>query len=596
MNPTALSVATMIDEAVATWPDSLAVSAPDASLTYAELSEHADLLAKELRSNGVGRGDLVGLCVNRSSVLVVGALGIVRSGAAFVAMDPAYPDERLRWMLDDSGATAVVTDLATDARLGGALAIPQVALEAGGKLADPRAVQTRFIRPLPGPAEPADIAYVVYTSGSTGQPKGVLVEHAGLANLVDWHLAAFEVEAGDHCTQIASPGFDASIWEIWPSLAAGAAIHVAPEDLRRDPVGLRDWLVSEGITVTFLPTAVADVVIGLNWPQQGELRYLLTGGDALTARPSADLDFTVVNNYGLSETAVVATSGPVAPDGEGPPTIGSAISGVEIEIVDEDLRPVPDGETGELIVGGIAVGPGYLNRDDLTAERFLIDESGRRYRTGDRARLLPSGEVEFFGRLDDQLSIRGFRVEPGEIAAALNTHPAVEASVAVGVGSSSTDRQLVAYATAAGDERPEGKELSAFLAGVLPEYMVPSRYVWLDELPVTPHGKIDRAALADAVESTTATLAAEGRGPETEIETAIVAVMAELLEVEPEEIAMDQNFFLLGGHSMLGAQLIARLDRIYGAEVNLRYLFDHPTAAAISGEVERQVAEGVTAT
>jgi amino acid adenylation domain-containing protein len=579
------SAVALIDEIVDSRPDAIAVHAHDGTLTYAELSDRADGIAQELRFAGVAAGDLVGLCVNRSSALVAGALGIVRAGAAYVAIDPDYPDERRRWMLKDSRSAAVVLDLATDedSTVAG---LPRVVLEAGGALADPRAAAGDN---LPGPPEPTDIAYVVYTSGSTGQPKGVLVEHAGLANLVDWHNATFELTSDDRCTQIASPGFDASVWEIWPSLACGAAIHVVPQELKRDPVGLRDWLIAERISVTFLPTAVADVVIGLNWADEGSLRYLLTGGDALTARPSPDLGFTVVNNYGLSETAVVATSGAVAPDGDGPPTIGRPISGVQAEIVDDEMRPVAPGEAGELIIGGVAVGPGYLNRPELTAERFLITEHGRRYRTGDRVRMRPDGEIEFAGRLDEQLSVRGYRVEPGEIAAALNAHPAVETRVVVGTGSSSADRQLVAYVVARDEQaRPEG--LGEFLAGVLPEYMVPTRFVWLDELPQTAHGKIDRSALVAPVE-TIPSAPANGRHPETEIERSIVAVMAELLEISEDELGMEQNFFLLGGHSMLGAQLIARLDRLYGAEVSLRYLFDHPTPAAIAAEVERQAAE-----
>ncbi len=284
----------------------------------------------------------------------------------------------------------------------------------------------------PEPPLPTDLAYVVYTSGSTGQPKGVLVEHDGLTNLVEWHRAAFGLHAGDRCTQISSPGFDAAVWEIWPSLSVGAAIHVVPEGLRTDPIRLRDWLVTEGITVTFLPTPMAEGVIGLDWPDDGALRYLLTGGDALTRRPRRDLGFTLVNNYGLSETTVVATSGAVATEGDGAPSIGRPISGVVAEVVDERLRPVDPGGDGELVLGGVAIARGYLNRPELTAQRFLDGPEGRRYRTGDRVRVRADGEIEFLGRLDDQLSIRGFRVEPGEIAAVLNSHPAIEASVAVG--------------------------------------------------------------------------------------------------------------------------------------------------------------------
>jgi amino acid adenylation domain-containing protein len=441
---------------------------------------------------------------------------------------------------------------------------------------------------LPQPPRSTDIAYVVYTSGSTGRPKGVLVEHASLANLVDWHRAAFALGAGDRSTLIASPGFDAAVWEIWPSLASGAALHVVPDDLRADPVGLRDWLVAEGITVTFLPTAVAEGVMGLAWPEDGALRYLLTGGDALTRRPPPGLGFTVVNNYGLSETAVVATSGAVAPDGEGAPSIGRPIAGVVAEVVDEHLRAVEPGVDGELVVGGVAVGPGYLNRDELTDERFLDDEQGRRYRTGDRVRLRPDGEFEFLGRLDDQLSIRGFRVEPGEVTAALNSHPAIEASVTIGVGSSSADRQLMAYVVAAGDERPHHAELAGYLGGFLPEHLVPSRYVWLDELPLTQHGKIDRDALPARAETVSDEPAR--RPPGTRIEAAIASVVAELLDVDVDELGIDQNFFLLGGHSMLGAQLIVRLEDLFGVEISLRYLFDHPTLAEIAAAVERQMA------
>ncbi len=552
------TVLPLIEQTVATSAGNVAVRGPDGTLTYGELDAAADSLAGRLRELGVRPGDLVGLCLDRSAALVVTGLAIFKAGAAFVAIDPRYPDERVRWMLEDSGATAVVTD-----------AGPAV---------------------LPGAREPLpqNLAYVVYTSGSTGRPKGVLVEHAGLANLVAWHRATFALDATDRCSQIASPGFDAAVWEIWPALATGAAIHVVPEALRGDPVGLRDWLVGERITVSFLPTAVAEGVLGLTWPDDTALRHLLTGGDALTRRPPPGLGFTVVNNYGLSETAVVATSGPVAPDGVGVPSIGRPIAGVVAEVVDEQLRPVEPGLEGELVVGGVAVGPGYLHREALTAERFLQDERGRRYRTGDRVRLRPDGQLDFLGRVDDQLSIRGFRVEPGEVAAALTSHPAIEAAVAVGVGDSSAERRLVAYIVAAGDACPSDDELREFLGAFLPEHLVPSRHIELDALPLTQHGKLDRDALPAPVEAVAEQPA--GRRPSTRVEVGTAAVVAELLEVDVDELGMDQNFFLLGGHSMLGAQLIVRLESLFDVEISLRYLFDHPTLTAIAAEVERQLA------
>ncbi len=429
---------------------------------------------------------------------------------------------------------------------------------------------------------------MVYTSGSTGQPKGVLVDHASLGNLVAWHVGAFDLDFADRCTQIASPGFDAVIWEIWPALAVGASLHVVPEELRTDPIGLRDWLVAKGVTVSFIPTAVAEGLIGLSWPQNAPLRYLLTGGDALGRRPPIELPFAVVNNYGLSETTVVATSGVVDPKGDGPPSIGRAIEGVVAEVVDERLQPVAPGMAGELVIGGVAVASGYLGRPELTAERFLGEGVDRRYRTGDLVRQRPDGAFDFLGRLDDQLSIRGYRVEPGEVTAVLNAHPAIAASIVVGVGATSAQRQLVAYVVGNGEVQPDHFEIIEYLRGSLPEYLVPGRYVWLEALPLTPHGKVDRAALPALVDEPSS--GSEGDRPlRTPTEAKIEAVLTELLDVP--EVGPEENFFLLGGHSMLGAQLIVRLETLFDVELSLRYLFDHPTLGEIAAAVDRQVAE-----
>jgi amino acid adenylation domain-containing protein len=600
----------LIDRVGASSPQKIAVTGPDGTVTYAELSHRAARLGRRLRQAGVNPGDLVGLCVNRSVSLVVAALAIFEVGGVYVAIDPLYPDERIRWMLDDSGAVAVVSDESTAERLGTFGDRPSIVTRAGGELPEGDGLpegawwlegggaRSNGDSP-PGRCRPTDLAYVVYTSGSTGLPKGVTVEHSGLSNLVDWHRCAFGLTADDRCTQIASPGFDAAVWEIWQCLATGATLHVVPEDVRLDPVGLRDWLVATRITVTFLPTAVAEGLLGLAWPEETALRFLLTGGAALTRRPPAGLGFSVVNNYGLSETTVVATSGTVAPDGDRPPTIGTAITGATVDVVDEELRPIAAGDVGELVIGGVVVGRGYLNRPELTAERFLNGSQGRRYRTGDRVRIRDDGEIEFLGRLDDQLSIRGVRVEPGEIDAALNSHPAIRASVSVGVGRATEDRHLVAYVVPSGEVRPHRAELNVFLGRFLPEQLLPSRYVWLDELPLTAHGKIDRDALAanDTNAGRVERNDNEVGGDETNAggrrsatEAAIAPVLTELLDVA--SIGSTENFFLLGGHSMLGAQLIVRLEKQFGVEITLRFLFDHPTLAEIAAEVDRQMAVG----
>jgi amino acid adenylation domain-containing protein len=575
----------LLDMILARAPERPAIEDAQGSVTYGELTARADRLAHHLLALGVRPGDLVGLCLPRSAALVVAALGIFRAGAAYVAIDPAYPDERLRWILEDSAPAVTITDAASLPRLGEATR--PVVLGAGGRLdAD---VPQDPDGELPPPRSGEDLAYVIYTSGSTGRPKGAMVHHAGLLNMVEWHRRAFDVGPEDRCTQFVSPGFDAAVQEIWPVLAAGAAIVVVPDWLRADPIGLRDWLTAAGITVTFLPTVVVETMIGLRWPGDAPLRFMLTGGDALARRPSPGQPFALINGYGVSEASVVSTSVVVGPDGDGPPSIGRAIAGVTIETVDAGLDPVAAGEAGELVIAGVSVGLGYLNRPELTAERFVTDRHGRRlYRTGDQARIDADGEIEFVGRLDDQLSIRGFRVEAGEVAAALNAHPEIEASVAVAAGDSSAARSLVAYLV--GPERPTDAEVSAFLARSLPDYMVPSTYVWLDRLPRTEHGKVDRRALPDPARAGRSPVAvAAAVATASEVERTVATLAAELLHLP--EVAPDRNFFHLGGHSMVAAQLIARLEDLYGAEVGLRFLFEHPTVAELAAEVERQLAE-----
>lgn len=581
-----------------TWcaPDSVAVRDQAAELTYAELVQRADRVAGALARSGVKPGALVGLATPRSAALVVGALGVLRAGCAYVAIDPAYPPERVRWMLVDAQVAAVVAEPGLGLDLAG-IELAHIALDRGGMLTT--SVVSDALVERPSPPAPGDAAYVVYTSGSTGQPKGVTIEHVSLRALVDWHCAAFELCDTDRCTQIASPGFDAAVWEIWPCLSVGASLHIVPEHLRVDPLGLRDWLVAERITVGFVPTAIAEGLIALEWPAGTPLRALLTGGDALARRPRADLPFTLVNNYGVSEATVVATSGAVSPDGDGPPSLGRPIAGVLAEVVDEHGAPVAAGADGELMLGGALVGRGYLGRPELTAERFVADERGRWYRTGDRMRVRPDGDLEFLGRLDDQLSIRGFRVEPGEIIAALTSHPAVGAGAVIAAGSANADLRLVAGLVAAPDTAPPSDdELTAHLAGSLPDHMRPSRYVWLESLPLTVHGKVDGDALRGLLELAPGiapepageeqTVAPEPAGDEQTIEQAVASIVAELLELET--VATDENFFLLGGHSMLGAQLIVRLEERYGVEIPLRFLFDNPTPAQLAAEVQRQAA------
>jgi amino acid adenylation domain-containing protein len=590
----------------------IAVDAPDATLTYGDLYSQVETLASVLKLRGIGPGDRVALCAPRSAAMVVGALGIVASGAAYVALDPAHPPLRLAQLIERAGTVHVVTSTARPVELPAELT--QVSIDAAtGECICAAA-------PVPGVSvgaperSPLDPAYVVFTSGSTGVPKGVVVSHAGLSNLVAWHRRAFTLAKGDRSTLIASPAFDASVWEIWPTMASGGSLHVPTDDLRTDPAGLRDWLIEKSITVTFVPTAVTEQLLTLNWPRRSPLRVLLTGGDVLHRRPAQDLPFDVVNNYGVSEASVVSTSGVVGPpadgDPSGAPPIGTAIDGVSLAVVDESLCPVAAGEPGELLIGGDSVALGYLDEPELTARAFVeasIDGAAlvRWYRTGDLVRRLPDGAYEHLGRIDEQVQVRGSRVELAEVAAALDQHPSVRASV-VALRGAGVHQRLVAYvvgtvaAPDAADSELDRQTLSEFVANQLPEHMVPGAIVVLAALPLTSNGKVDRAALPDPEPADRVTRAwamagvnddpqGAGAAELVEADPAVLEVVAglicELLDLP--SVDHRDNFFLLGGHSMLGAQLIARLDDLFAVELPLREVFQHPTVAGIAAQVEQ---------
>lgn len=574
-------------------PETLAVEAQGQVLSYGELEHNANQLAHHLQRLGVGPDVLVGLCVERSPAMVVGALAILKAGGAYVPLEPSYPPDRLAFMLRDASAPVLVTQWHLLERMG-QISCQAVAMDADSSLladlpAAAPALQTKD----------SDLAYVIYTSGSTGQPKGVQVTHASLLNLVQWHRRAFAVTGADRATQLASTAFDAVVWELWPYLCAGASLHMPEELTRATPALLRDWLVRERITIGFVPTALAEALIDLSWPPETELRTLLTGADALHRFPPPGLPFTLVNNYGPTEATVVATSGAVRPGG-GPvevPSIGRPIDGVLVHIVDEQLEPVEPGAVGELLIGGAGVARGYLNRPELTQERFLPDTiggaaGGRLYRTGDLLRARPDGELDFIGRLDDQVKIRGQRLELGEITTTLNSHPSVRSSVVIVDERIPGERQLVAFVVPAGGAVAEAEPLRTHLAGRLPSYMLPADFVWLTEFPTTPSGKVDRAALA-TLRQTNSSRLTTGPAPRNQLEEALVAIVAELLGLET--VGTDENFFTLGGHSLLGAQVIARVGDRFGVEMSLRTLFDQPTVAEMAQEVERLMVEDLNA-
>ena len=585
-NPRRAVVPALVSARAMERPDAPAVACGGEILTYAELERDAARLAARLRRAGGGPHVIAGLCADRSAALAAGALGIMKAGAAYLPLDPSYPMERLSYMLEDAHAPVLLTTEHAAGRVPkGAWRV--IGLEAA--LAEPHDAAGPPVRaPRPG-----DLAYAIYTSGSTGRPKGVPITHASLLNLVNWHVAAFGITEKDRASHLGSLGFDAAIWELWPYLACGASVHMTPDDVRVDPERLRDWLVEERITVAFAPTPLAERLIALPWPAGTALRFLLTGADTLHRRPPQGLPFTLVNNYGPTECTVVATSGTVPPTADHPgiPPIGRPIANTCVYLLDENLSPVADGEAGEICIAGAGVSPGYLNRDDLTAQSFAADpfdpRGGRLYRTGDLGRLLPDGQISFLGRKDDQIKMRGFRIEPAEITAALNTHPAVRESAVVARGETDSGRLLAAYIVFESGQNAAAEELQEWLRSRLPDYMVPRVFVRLESLPLTASGKLDRRALPEPAEENGMRDGAAD-APRSEIELKLAAIVAGLLKIG--SVGVEENFFMLGGNSLLGAQLMAAVRQEFGVQVALRALFGAPTVAALAREVERLAA------
>jgi amino acid adenylation domain-containing protein len=577
---------------VAAWaqatPDALAIASGDVHLTYRELNHRADRLACYLRGVGAGPEVLVAVCLPRSPELIVSALGVLKAGGAYLPLDPTYPGDRISTILADAKAPLLLTNECLAAGLpAGPWRV--CSLPGSDPEADPEGC------PQERPSE-QQRAYVIYTSGSTGNPKGVQIPHGSLLNLVTWHQEAFGVGRRDRAALVSSPGFDAAVWEIWPYLTAGASVHFVADATRVTPEGLRDWVVEAGITMCFLPAQMAEAVIHLKWPQESVLRFLLTGADVVHRYPPEDLPFVVVNNYGPTECTVVSTSGWLQPErrGEHPPTIGRPISNTRVHILGEDLRPVAPGTTGELHVGGSGLARGYLNRPDATAERYIPDpfssEPGARlYKTGDMGRHLPDGQILFFGRSDDQVKVRGHRVEIGEIDALLREFEGVEDCLVLVREISPGDRRIRAYVVPAPGASLSAKALRDFLITKLPEPMIPTAWIRLTALPLTAHGKVDRSALPEP--DATNTMRDDIAPPRTLVEECLAEILAPLLGVE--RVGTEDNFFFLGGHSLLGAQVIARVRDTFGVELSLLALFDAPTVAHLAAEIEKLIVEGL---
>jgi amino acid adenylation domain-containing protein len=573
-------------------------------MTFGELADQAGRLASYLIELGAGPDVPVALCLERSFDFIVSALAVLMSGAAYLPLDPTWPGARIRAILDDAQAPLVISR-GSLVKLAAGSGTRTIDLDTAARdiarcdsISDPVAV-TRD-----------NLAYIIYTSGSTGAPKGVEVTQGNLLNLIFWHRRAFGITPQDRASHIAGVGFDAAMWEIWPHLTARATLVLVDENTRTSGDLLRDWLVKERITVAFVPTIFAESMLADSWPADTALRYLLTGGEALHRHPSPGLPLTVVNNYGPTECTVVATSA-VIPTAKqqlsSPPSIGKPIANTQIRILDHARRPVATGQTGEIYIAGAGVARGYRNNPQNTAARFLPDPlnpipGARMYRTGDLGCFLPDGQIAFRGRVDAQEQIHGHRVEPDEIVCALNRHPAVAASAVVarshsfgmadcshgGGANGGRTKSLVAYVVPRENGSLSASGLREFLSASLPHYMVPAAFVRISSLPLTWNGKLDRDALPEPAARNRIEDAGY-RAPSTPTEETLVQILATLLEVE--RVGADDNFFLLGFHSLLATQVGVRVYERFGIQVGLRHMFEAKTVARLAAELDRLLEE-----
>ena len=569
-------------------PGAVAVVFGDRQLTYRELNDRANQVAHFLRRRGVGPETLVGVSLNRSPELVVALLGVWKAGAAYVPLDPAYPPERLAFMVGDAGLRLLLTEAACQGLFPDAA--EAVCLDTDW----PAIAQEPTFNPAAG-AVPANLAYVMYTSGSTGRPKGAMILHGGLVNYLWWAISAYGVEAGCSVPVHSSISFDLTVTSLYPALLAGGQAELLPED-----VGAQQLVAAlrrgRGRGLVKITPAHLDLLRQLLGAEEtaGLTRVFVIGGENLVAE-SLQLwrDFApgtrLINEYGPTETVVGCCVHEVQPGDprSGSVPIGRPIANTQLYILGADLKPVRRGETGELYIGGAGVARGYHNRPELTAERFLVDrfsgrDGARLYKTGDLARHRADGILEYLGRADDQVKVRGYRIELGEIEAVLAGHPAVQACAVLAREDVPGNRQLVGYVVTRPGEARAAADAAAFLTQRLPEYMVPAQFVLLESLPLTQNGKVDRKALP-APSAANALVSGETVAPRNETERSLAAIWCELLGLE--QVGIHDDFFELGGHSLLVIKAMSRIRDVFEVELPAQALFETSTVAGLAALV-----------
>jgi amino acid adenylation domain-containing protein/non-ribosomal peptide synthase protein (TIGR01720 family) len=558
--------------------DSTALIFEDQQLTYRELDRRANQLARYLRQRGTGTESLVGILFDRSVEMIVGILGVLKAGGAYLPLDPQYPVQRLRFMIEDAQVRVLLTQ-ASLVEVAADLLVETVRLDREWE----EIAQHSEEEISSSGVRPSHLAYVIYTSGSTGQPKGVMVEHRGLLNMSQAQVHTFQVQPDDRVLQFASLSFDASVFEICMALGAGATLCLTSKERQQSIDGLFELMREQAITNVTLPPSVLEVL-----PSKGMngLKTVISAGEACAAQVVREwaAGRRFFNAYGPTETTIWATVARCRENGEAP-TIGRPINNTQIYILDDHLNPAPVGVPGHLHIAGPGLSRGYLRRPALTAEKFIphpfSEQAGARlYRTGDVARYLPDGNIELSGRIDHQVKIRGYRIELGEIEAALTEHEAVKKAVVLGHEDTQGSKRLVAYVVADANATLVDAELRSYLKQRLPDHMIPTVFVQLAEIPLTPNGKVDRRALP--APERTRSESAEYVPPRTAAEQTLARIWSEVLRLE--QVSIHDNFFELGGDSILSIQVISRANRA-GLKLTPRQLFEQPSVAALASVV-----------
>ena len=585
----------MIEEQAAATPDQVAVLEDGVALTYRDFNGRANQLAHHLMAAGVGPGQRVAICIWPSQNFVISVIAVLKSGAACVPLDPNYPKERLEYMVGDAQPSLIISERGLQPGLAGDKSRVLFLDEIEALLEGHPRVN------LPADASPADLAYVIYTSGSTGKPRGVLLTHAGLVNY-NYHAARlYGMTSHDRVLQFCSLSFDIALEEMFIAWFSGATLVLRSDEMPLAVPEFMNWVERHRITVLDLPTAYWHEWVHelgeLKEAAPKDLRLVIVGGEKPSVSAYAKWAKAVgkrvrwINTYGPTEASICATAfepDPNAPVPENLP-IGKPLANTAVYLLDKELKPVANGAAGELHISGVGLAQGYWNRPEITRDKFIpnpfADENmgedyKRMYKTGDRARFLPSGDIEFLGRSDNQVKIRGFRIELGEIESALGSHPAVRECAVTACADESGNQRLVAYFVPVTSNVLAIGDLRQFLLQRVPDYMVPSSWVKLDAMPMTPNGKLDRKALPapDRLSGSS-----ECVKPKNELEAQLVEIWQDVLGRKP--IGTDENFFDLGGHSFLAARLMHRIGQALGKTLPLAMLFQAPTIAQLANVI-----------